>query len=191
MNRSLKFLLISNAVFVFAGSLFVPLYAIFVVELGGGIELAGSLVALEFTVAWLASLAIVRLRDRQGLSIMLLKVSFFMRSLVWLILGFWPSIYTLIVVQIIHGMTQAIGSPAFNSLVSEHLDNKQHIREWGTWELIKSPITATASIFGGFIASQFGFELLFVIMGLIGLFSLGVLYATPSDTKKRKSRNKS
>lgn len=174
MNRKLRFLQMSNMVFVFASSLFVPLYAIFVVKVGGGVALAGELVGLQFFVSFLVGFLIIKLKDKPKRCQHLLKANFFLRGLAWLLIGLFPSIAMLVLTQIMIGISGAIGSPAFNALFSENLDRKKHIKEWGCWELIQNLATAGASVLGGFIVVWFGFSPLFLLMALLAFVSLAV-----------------
>ena len=164
MNQKIKIVLLSNSIFVFAGSLLVPLYALFVEEIGGGAILAGALYALHFGSNSLVSLFIFKVKDRPYLNEKLLAVNFLIRSICWVLLGIYPSIFVFVLIQLIIGACEAFGSPAFNSLISENLDPKRHISEWGAWELIKSPAITLASLLSGIIVATLGFEILFFLM---------------------------
>lgn len=176
MNKRLKFILLSNTIFVFAGSLFAPLYAIFVLQLNGDVELAGILIAVQFFVSFLVGLVIVKLKDKACQSESLLKANFLLRGIAWTMLALFPSIGIVFVCQIIHGIAEAIGSPSFNSLVSENLDNKKHIKDWGFWELIKNPAISAASLMGGFIVTFLGFNILFGLMAILAFTSFFVYH---------------
>lgn len=178
MNRKLRFLLLSNTLFVFAGNLFVPLYALFILKVGGGAELAGELIGLQFFVSFIVGFFVTRLKDKPKLCQYLLMVNYLLRGIAWLLIGLFPSISTLVIAQIIVGISEAIGSPAFNSLFSENLDYKKHIKEWGSWELIKNPVIALSSVMGGFVAAQFGFSSLFLLMSILAFMSLIVYLFT-------------
>ena len=172
VNQKLKVILAGNSIFVFAGSLLVPLYVVLVSRQGGTIELAGILFGIPFLSSFVTELFIVRLKDKKSLDVMLLQANFLIRGAVWLVLAFTQTIPVLFLAQIVIGMTEAIGSPAFNSLVSENLDQKNHIREWGMWELVKNPLIALASAMGGFIVTIWGFRVLFIFMSTLAFLSL-------------------
>ncbi len=171
MNRRIKIILLSNSVFIFAGSLFVPLYALFIDKLGGGAILAGVLFALHFISNSFVALFVTRLKDGRLLDEKLLALNFFLRAACWLVLGIYPSIFVFILIQLVIGACEAFGSPAFNSLISENLDPKKHISEWGVWELVKNPLMALASLLSGIIVATYGFEILFFLMSGISFVS--------------------
>jgi len=92
---------------------------------------------------------------------------------------FVNSIYFLFLVQIIIGISEAIYSPAFDSLYSKHLEKRKIGRQWGAWETMNYFSIAIGSGIGGLIANNFGFNALFIIMGLFCLFGSVVVYFTP------------
>lgn len=175
MNRDLRILFLANAIFTFAGMLLVPVFALFVVKSGGGAELAGVLFGISFLVSALVDLILIRLKDKRFLGLRLLQINYLVRGLAWLLLAFISSVPTIILAQIIIGVTNAIGGIAFNCLVSEHLDGKKHIQEWGYWDLIVNPVVAVASALSGFLAVRFGFSSLFFIMSLLAFGSFLIL----------------
>lgn len=174
MNPQLKLLFAANSMITLAGTMIIPTYALFIEEAGGGIEMAGVLFGVTFLSASVAEIAVIRFKDKPGLSLKLLKLNFLIRGLAWLALAFVSTIPVIFVAQVIIGASAAFGSPAFNSLVSEHLDGQKHIREWGMWELVYNPSVALGSILGGFFVASFGFGSLFIIMSALAFIS-GVL----------------
>ena len=175
MNKKLKVLLISNTVFVFAGSMLVPIYALFVIKLGGSATLAGLLYGSHFVANSVTNLLVIRIRDKRELFYKILNFNYLIRGLCWLVLSFNQTLFTLFLIQLIIGTMEAFGTPAFNSLISENLDDRRHIKEWGTWELFSKPAIAVASILGGLIVNLYGFGQLFLIMSIFSFLSLIVL----------------
>lgn len=177
MNPKLKFLLLSNSLFVFAGNLFLPFYALFVVKVGGDAKLAGLLIGLQYFSSTVAAFLVIKLRDKTKLDQELLQTNFLLRCFAWVMVGLNPNLFTLILAQIISGASESLGTPAFNALVSENLDYQQHIKEWGTYELIRNPVIAVAGIVGGFIVANFGFTPLFISMSFLALASFAVYHS--------------
>ncbi len=175
MNPQLKLLFAANSIITLAGTMILPIYALFIEEAGGGVEMAGILFGVTFISASIAEIAVIRFKDRPGLNLKLLKINFIMRGLSWLVLAFVSTIPVILVAQIIIGACSAFGSPAFNSLVSEHLDGQKHIREWGMWELVYNPSVAIGSVAGGFIVASWGFGPLFIAMSALAFISAALL----------------
>lgn len=175
MNSQLKLLFVANALITLGGTMILPIYALFIKQAGGGVEMAGILFGATFVSASVAEIAVIRFKDRPGLSLKLLKLNFIIRGLCWLVLAFFSTIPVIFLAQVIIGASSAFGSPAFNSLVSEHLDGQKHIREWGMWELVYNPSVAIGSILGGFFVVSFGFGSLFIIMAALAFISEALL----------------
>lgn len=167
MNLYLKSLIFCNTIFVFADTLFAPLYALFVIKLGGNAQIAGILFGTRFAATTITEFFVIRMGDRARLDENMLKLNYIIRGFSWLFLFFHQSLPTLFLVQVFVGIGEAFGSPAFNSLISENLDNKKHIREWGIWGIVSNPAMAIAGLVGGFIVTLFGFPPLFFLMAIL------------------------
>lgn len=185
MNYKLKLILLSNSVQVFAATLIIPVFALFIKEVGGGPELAGVLFGISFFVTAVGNLVMIRVEDARLRDATFYKTGLLIKIAAWLLLAFYQSIPGLITAQIILGTASAIGAPSFASLVSEHLDKRKHISDWARWSFMENTVTAAASIMSGFIIVQHGFRFLFIAMALITLISfilsLGI-------TKRRRKR---
>ncbi len=171
MNIKIKYLIFSNSFFIFAGNLLVPLYALFINQLGFGAEVAGILFGTKFISAVLTQCVMLRLKDRVHLDYQLLKYNYLIRGLAWFSLVFFQNIYLLFLVEIFVGFSEAIGTPAYAALVSENLDKKRHISEWASLYFVSNITTAAASILSGFIVTLFGFPYLFFIMSSLAFTS--------------------
>lgn len=63
----------------------------------------------------------------------------------------------------IAGVGLGIALPAKNSLFVLHLDKNKEATEWGIADTVCFICTAFAAILGGFIATDFGFDTLFIM----------------------------
>lgn len=172
MNNRLRLILITNGIQVFAATLLVPVFALFIKEIGGGPELAGALFAVSFMTTAIGSLVVMRMRDTKILDKELFDTGMIMKLLAWILLAVHQSIPVLITAQIILGISTAIGSPAFGALISENLDRQKHLSEWSKWDFIYNTATGLASISSGFIIVSKGFDFLFLLMAAITLMAL-------------------
>ena len=179
INKSLKILFLSNSLFVFASSLLGPLYALYVEGIDGKI--------LSVSFSWFAfivsSLFFTYLVGRYGDKIKekeyLLLAGYLLRACVWIFFIFVTNISSLIILQIILGIGDALGSPAFESIFATHLDREQSISNYSTWKLFERVAIAAATLLGGFIVSLFGFSPLFIIMSLLALISFSIVLFQP------------
>ena len=175
-NRALKTLYIYNGIFVFAAALLGPLYAVYV----GGIDRSVLAVSTSWSVFLLSIMvftyAISRFGDRVKEKKNLLMAAFLIRGGVWFAYIFVASIPQLLILQVISGLGEALGTPAFNAIFAEHLDKGKHIREYGNWVIIAAGVMGVGTFIGGLVVTYLGFPYLFSAMsGLAILSFFGVL----------------
>ena len=176
MNANLKYLITSNSIFVFADSLIIPIYAIFITSLGGGLELAGILFSLKFVANTLTQLVLHKFKDKTSFSILLLKLNYFLRGSAWLSLVFFQSIPLLIIVQTVVGISEGLGNPAFNSLLADNLDDHKHMKDWTVFGVVTNLSVALGAVLSGFIIASLGFQFLFFAMAFFSYLALIVFH---------------
>ncbi|EKE00221.1 MAG: hypothetical protein ACD_22C00072G0004 [uncultured bacterium] len=176
-NRALKTLFIYNGIFVFAGSLLGPLYAVYVKGLDAHI--------LSVSLSWAAFLIsttfftflLSKFGDRIKHKDYLLMAGYLIRSAVWIMYAFVGNVAALILLQLLLGVGEAFGTPSFDALFAEHLDKGKHICEYSDWKVISNLVLAFGTVLGGFIVSYFGFTILFICMSLLSLAAFfGILF---------------
>ncbi len=171
-DGALKLLFFCNSIFVLAGSLLGPLYAVYVQGLGhDGILTISSSWSIFLFSTTLCTFIISRIGDKARKDDLLIA-GFLVRAFIWIAFIFINSIAELIMLQALLGFGEALGSPAFDTIFAEHLDKNVHIREYADWHLLSNIVTASGTLIGGFIVSRFGFPLLFICM------SFGAFVAT-------------
>jgi MFS family permease len=175
-NKALKILLGTNALILLAAAMLTPIYALFVEEIGGDLmdaSIAGFLFALSAGVVTLLS---GKISDKVRHSEHVLMLGYALMGTGFLLFLFIHSVTTLFIIQILIGMGEAIYSPAFDKLYSEHLDRGKFGVEWGTWESMYYFTTAFGAIIGGLMVTRFGFPALFLSMAFLSFASGSYLY---------------
>ncbi len=170
-NKAIRILLITNGLILISAAMFGPIYAIFVEQIGGNLldaSLTGGIFAIA---AGLTSLFSGNLADKTKHSKKIVAFGYLMMALGFFLYTKVNSIHTLFAIQVLIGFGEAIYSPAFDKLYSEHLAKTKAGRQWGTWESMNYFTLAVGAIIGGIIASQFGFNTLFLIMSSISAIS--------------------
>lgn len=179
-NKSLKTLIVINGVFLLAANMFPPLFALFVKELGGGAFAAGSIWATFAIVTGFLILIINRFEDcRIKEREYLIAGGYLARLIGWLGYFFATSFWHLYILQIILAAGEALGSPAFNAIYSEHLDKGKYVKQWGFFCASATIIMGIAALIGGAIVSQFGFRTLFLVMAFLSFLSFVLLMRQP------------
>lgn len=178
-NKALKTLYVFNGLFVLAGSLLGPLYAIYVAKITSGamsIAISWSVFLFSTTVF---SYLVAKLGDRVKEKESLLMVGFLVRAICWLAYIFVTKYDSLLVVQFVLGFGEAIGSPAFDAIFAEHLDKGRHIKDYSDWRVVSNLALVIGTILGGYVVQNFGFNYLFILMSTIAFVCFGGILMKP------------
>lgn len=178
-NKAIRILLVTNSFILIAGAMLGPIYALFVEKIGGDLMDASYAFAVFALAAGITTFVSGKYADRIKedelivvLGYVIMGVGFFGYTLV-------NSIWSLLVIQVIVGLGGAIYSPAFDAIYSKHLDGHKSGREWGAWEAINYFTSALGAVVGGLLVTFFGFNTMFVTMGLLCFSSAIYLFRLP------------
>jgi MFS family permease len=180
-NKALNTLFVYNGIFVFATSLLGPLYAVFVETIDSNIIY----VSLSWS-AFLASSTLCMLLMRNYVDRIvereyLLMGGYLIRAIVWFTFPLITTIEVLILLQVLLGIGEALGTPAYDAIFAEHLESNKHVKNYTDWKLITNVVGAIAIIIGGLLVSEFGFAILFYLMGILASISFLGVYMKPRN----------
>lgn len=178
-NRAITILLATNALILFAGAMFGPIYALFVEEIGGDLMDAGLTVGIFAFTAGVVVLLSGRFSDKIKERELVVVAGYIILGLGFLLYLFVDSIWFLFCVQAIVGLGEAIYSPSFDAVYSKHLEARKAGTQWGAWEGMNYFIGAIGAVIGGFVATRFGFDPLFVIMAVLCFGSALYIWRLP------------
>lgn len=179
INRSLKVLFILNSIFVFAGSLLGPLYAIYVSKIDSKIISVSLTWAVFMFSSTLFMYFVSKYGDRLKEQEYLLAGGYLIRCLAWIGYIFVSNLTGIIVLQVALGFGEALGSPSWNAIFAKHLDERREMMDYSSWNIISNLMIAAATVVGGIIVTYLGFNFLFVTMSLLALISFIGLLITP------------
>lgn len=176
-NKALKTLFLYNGIFVFGSSLLGPLYAVFVETIDKNV-MSVSLTWFAFLISTTVCLMVLRrYGDRIKEKEHLLLAGYFIRAMVWFIFPLTSTLFMLVVLQLLLGVGEAVGTPAYEAIFAEHLDKGKQVKEYTDWKLISNLVSAFAVLLGGLIVNRFGFNTIFMIMGVLASVAfIGVLW---------------
>ena len=180
MKKALKVLFAINGVFVLGAHLLGPLYAVFVNQELGGTALIVSLSWAVFIISTLFFMLVAakygdRFKERE----LLLGMGFLIRAVCWGAYIFVTNIYGLLAVQVLLGLGEALGTPAFNALLAQHVNQKKAVREYSVWAIISRIAAAVATVVGGVVVTTIGFTPLFAIMMVLSIVAFIILIKQP------------
>jgi MFS family permease len=157
----------------------VPIYALFVEDIGGNLLAASYAFAVFAFMAGVTTLLSGRYTDRLENYRLIMALGYLLVGLGFLALTVVNSVLTLFIVQIIIGIGNAIYAPAFDAAYSEHLDSHRAGSEWGAWEAINYFTAAIGAVLGGVLVTTFGFEVMFVVMASLCFTSSLYIFRLP------------
>ncbi|RLI99439.1 MAG: hypothetical protein DRP06_03480 [Candidatus Aenigmatarchaeota archaeon] len=189
MQKELKILLLSSGLFMLAGGLFGPIYAVFVEEIGGDLMTAGTAYGTFAIAAGILMFFVGRWEDRVKHQEKLIVIGYGLNCLGYFGYLFIRNPMDLFLVQIIFGIGKAIETPAFDGVYSKHLDHGKFVSEWGLWDSTTYIAFGISATIGGFLASIYGFKVLFVIMFVLSLFGLFISMLLMVEKKKKQIKH--
>src|SRR3990167_1394163 len=173
VNPVVKAFIISETLLWSAYNFIVPIFAIFVVDnvQGGNVQIAASAFSFFLISRVFAELVICRYLSKipEAKRILFVIMGMVIMSLSYLGFAFSNTVFPLFVFYGMAGVGFWIGSPAKHALFSTHLDKDKEPTEWGVYDATHFFSMALAGVVGGFIASQYGFQILFFLASAVNL----------------------
>jgi len=166
-NKPIRIMLATNGLILIATAMIGPIYAIFVEKIGGSLLDASYAFGVYAVAAGTVTLISGKYADKFKENELIIIFGYLVIGL-----AFWGymlvnSIWSLLIVEAIIGFGEAVYSPAFDAIYSKHLDGHKSGREWGAWESINYYTTAIGALIGGVLVTFFGFNAMFIAMGLL------------------------
>ena len=167
MNYLVKAFIISES-FLWSGYNFVyPLMSIFVVrEISGGtIEIVATSISSYMIARVIAELISGKYLEGKSdkYRLLLSMIGIFTVGVAFLGFSFINNVFMIYVLQIVIGIGLGTASPAKYSLFSQHLNKEKASNEWSIYDSANYIGMAFAAAIGGFIAQEYGFQLLFQV----------------------------
>lgn len=182
LSNSLKVLFSINAVFVFASQLLGPLFAVYVLKIDGGVML----ISLATSTQLLSSTLFLAIVSKWGSGVKekeyLMAGGYLLRALGWFAYMFISTPVGLVLLQLVFGLGEALGSPSFNAIFAEHVNKENDVSMYADWSVISNLIMALGTIIGGLMVTVWGFGVLFGIMSALALISFVAILVIPRRT---------
>jgi len=187
MNKIIKLLMLSDVLILTSFGLTNPILAIFFKEdlIGGTIFTAGLASTIFLLTKCAIQLPFSRYIDHHNYHhrVNLLIIGTFLIALVPFIYIFFKTISSMFVAQIIFGIGSGLSYPAWLGLWSTHLDKHKESFEWTLYSTFTGLGTAVTAAGGALLASKFGFNTAFTIVGIVSVLGGVVLLALYSKSK--------
>ena len=173
MRRVLKILLACTAFFTLAGQLLLPVYAVFVKDIGGDLLTAGTSYAVFLLACGLLLIALSHWENTHKKYVKhFVVLSYALKAAGFISYVFVSQPWHLYAVQAVLGISEAINAPAYDGLYSKNLTKGKFILQWGYWDATWYIAAAVGAALGGFIAQTYGFNTLFLTMASVAVLGL-------------------
>jgi MFS family permease len=175
VNPLVKSFIISEAFLWSAWNFIGPIFAIFVANkiTGGNINIAASAFSIylisRVIFELVSSKYFSKSTDNKKLKVTILGIVLI--SVGYLGFAFSKTVLPVFLFYIFAGAGIGIASPLKNSLFATHLDKNKEPVEWSVYDAIIFVGMALSTALGGFIASIYGFTVLFILAAAVNLLS--------------------
>ncbi len=182
MNPIFKTLIISDTLILSGFGFVAPIFAIFITEniKGGNVEVAGLATAIFLITRAIFQLPVGRYVDRvcgEGGKFIIMTAGAFVITLVPFLYLLVRTISQLYLIQILYGLGYALNFPGWSVLYVHYIGKEKEGYDASFYSTLVILGTGITSALGGTIASRYGFNLLFVLVGFFSLAgSIVLLY---------------
>jgi len=197
VNKIIKTLVVGDILFFSAFGLVSPIFAIFITNqiAGATIATVGFAATVNLLVRALLQMPIARYIDKKKGE----KDDFFFMIFGSTLISIVPFLYIFIetpiqlyLAQVVLGIGGAVANPGWYAIFTRHIDKNKEGTEWTLENVGVGLAAAAAAALGGVLAKNFGFQNLFLIMGIIALVGVIVqitLYSTVIELDHNKDKS--
>lgn len=191
VNKIVRYFIISDLILWSGWGLIEPLFAVFVIKNIEGATLVsiGFLATIYWVVKGVIQIPVSLFLDKTGGE----KDDFYALIFGLMITGIGAfslilasTMEHIYLIQLIKAIGFALYIPAWSAIFSRHLDKAHTAFDWAFSSSSVSLGIGLAGLIGGSIASVFGFDILFLIVGLMALASAGLLLFVPEFILPRR-----
>ncbi|MDD5182234.1 MAG: MFS transporter [Candidatus Nanoarchaeia archaeon] len=189
MNRTIKLLIISDIFVVTGFGLISPILAIFIKDnlIGGTIFSAGLASTIFLITKSVVQLPFSRYADSHDSRKFWVIVGTLLFTTVPFIYMFTNHIYMIYIAGIINGIGSGLMYPTWIGIFSTHLDKKHEGFEWSVYSTAVGFGTAIAAAVGAAVAQFMGFQMTFLLVGIMSLVGCAILFGLENDRNKKSA----
>ncbi|KKR37793.1 hypothetical protein A2361_00270 [Candidatus Woesebacteria bacterium RIFOXYB1_FULL_40_26] len=190
INKIIEYLTFSDIMVLSGWGLISPILAVFFTEQvkGGTVALAGLAATVYFLTKSIVQIPIARFIDaKRGewddywvmiAGALIISISAFLYIFVQ-----YP--WQVIAVQIVYGLGGALAYPAWLAIFTRHVDTHREGFEWSFYYTATDLGSALTGGLGGLLAAAYGYNMVFVIVGISSLLGTAFLAGIVRDIKRR------
>jgi MFS family permease len=188
INRVIQFLTYSDILMLSGWGLVNPILAVFFTDkiIGGSVAIAGIASTIFFLTKSILQIPLARAIDaKKGewddfwimvIGSLLISVSAFS-----FMFARYP--WHIYVIQVVNGLGCALSYPGWLAIFTRHIDRNHESLEWSLYYTAIDLGSALTAALGGFIASAFGYQNLFALVGISSLLGTAFLMGVTGKLK--------
>lgn len=189
INRIIRFLLLSDLVFWSGWGLVSPILAIFIVDKiqGGSVFVVGASTSIYWIISSVLRVPFGIYLDSRGnekLDYFFTILGLFFAAVVsfgFIIARFAWHIYLL---QALHAVAMSMNFSGWSALFTNHIDKGREATEWGIDATSVGIGTGVSGLIGGWAVERYGFDPVFVFVGILGILGSAILLFIKNDLEK-------
>jgi len=191
INSLIKILTYSDLLIISGWGLVNPIFAVYLSTKikNGNLELAGLAMAVFYITKSFLQIPVARFIDsiKGELDDMItMAVGTCIISIVPFLYAQVSTAAQVLLLQAFYGIGYALVTPGWLAIFTRHLDRHQEAEEWSVYNSMTSLGAALAGALGGFIAEKFGFQVLFLAVGIICIAGTSLLYFVYQDLRQEE-----
>lgn len=188
VNRVIRLLIFSDFVILFAAGLLSPIFAVFILKAipGSSLQVIGLATAFYWIARTISTVPLSRLMDKtdgERDEFYFMVIGSFIFSSLPLFYLFISQAWHLYLLQFIGGLANSMAVPAWRILFTDHLDRGKTGYEWSLEDIGVGSATALSAYLGSMLADRFGFQLVFVLLAMLGYIGTMLLIPLHRDAK--------
>ncbi len=192
VSRFIKLFMLADLLLLAGWGLVNPVFSIFVIQQISGATLVtvGALSAIYFIPKAILQIPISLFLDSTKgekddfysmiIGLMIISISVFSLMIA-------KEVWHVYLIELTKAVGFAFYVPPWNAIFSRHLDKDHAVFDWALHSSVAGGSMGIAGFLGGVIAKAAGFNLLFLVVGLMSLLSAGVVLFAPDVILPRKT----
>jgi hypothetical protein len=188
VNRIIKYLILSDLAFWSGWGLVTPIFAIFIVERieGGSVFIAGAASAAYWIFRSLFRVPVSFFLDKcsgEKDDYWFLTVGLFIASLVPFGFVFATKPIHIYILQVVYALGVATSASGWSPIFTRYLDRGREATQWGLSGSSYGIGIGITGMIGGWAVMRFGFNPVFITVGVMGLLGVIFLLCLKDDIK--------
>ncbi|MBI2063719.1 MAG: MFS transporter [Candidatus Yanofskybacteria bacterium] len=188
VNRVIRHLVISDFFINFAFGLLAPIFAVFILNSieGGSLRVIGLATAFYWISRTLTTVPLSRLMDKtdgERDEFYFVIIGTFIMSSLPLFYLFANLPWHIYAIQLIMGIANSMAVPGWRILFTDHLDKGKTGFEWSLEDIAIGTSVGISAYIGSVLADKFGFQIVFIMLAILGYISTLILSMLRNDAK--------